>query len=58
VPFEQSEKMDEALTRAGKAHRFVVVPGADHQFSELKDRVTLLQETEAFLREHLPVVTH
>jgi dipeptidyl aminopeptidase/acylaminoacyl peptidase len=58
VPFEQSEKMDEALTRAGKAHRFVVVPGADHQFSELNDRVTLLQETEAFLREHLPVVTH
>jgi len=58
VPFEQSEKMDEALTRAGKAHGFVVVPGADHQFSALKDRVTLLQETEAFLGEHLPVVTH
>jgi hypothetical protein len=35
-----------------------VVAGADHQFSALKDRVTLLQETEAFLREHLPVVTH
>jgi dipeptidyl aminopeptidase/acylaminoacyl peptidase len=58
VPFEQSEKMDEALTRAGKAHRFVAVPGADHQFSDLKDRVTLLQETEAFLREHLPAATH
>ncbi len=57
VPFEQSEKMDQALTRAGKAHRFVVVAGADHQFSALKDRVTLLQETDAFLREHLPVVT-
>jgi dienelactone hydrolase len=58
VPFEQSEKMDEALNRAGKAHRFVVVPGADHQFSDLKDRVTLLRETEAFLGEHLPAVTH
>jgi dipeptidyl aminopeptidase/acylaminoacyl peptidase len=58
VPFEQSEKMDEALTRAGKAHRFVVVPGADHQFSDLKDRVTLLQEIEGFLGEHLPAVTH
>jgi dipeptidyl aminopeptidase/acylaminoacyl peptidase len=50
--------MDEALTRAGKVHRFVVVPGADHQFSDLKDRVTLLQEIEAFLGEHLPAVTH
>jgi dipeptidyl aminopeptidase/acylaminoacyl peptidase len=55
VPFEQSEVMDQALTRAHIAHRFVVVPGADHQFSEVKDRALLLKETEDFLREHLPV---
>jgi len=55
VPFQQSEGMDEALTHAGKPHRFVVVADADHQFSAVKDRLTLLQETDAFLREHLPV---
>jgi dienelactone hydrolase len=55
VPFQQSEEMDEALTHAGKTHRFVAVADADHQFSAVKDRLTLLQETDAFLREHLPV---
>jgi acetyl esterase/lipase len=55
VPFEQSETMDAALKRAGKPHRFVVVPDADHQFSAVKDRAVLLRETEAFLAEHLPV---
>jgi dipeptidyl aminopeptidase/acylaminoacyl peptidase len=54
VPFQQSEEMDEALTHAGKPHRFVAVADADHQFSAVKDRLTLLQETDAFLREHLP----
>jgi dipeptidyl aminopeptidase/acylaminoacyl peptidase len=57
VPFEQSEVMDQALTRAHIAHRFVPVPGADHQFSEVKDRALLLKEIETFLREHLPVTT-
>ena len=55
VPFQQSEEMDEALTHAGKAHRFIAVADADHQFSAVKDRLTLLQETDIFLREHLPV---
>jgi dienelactone hydrolase len=55
VPFEQSDAMDAALKHSGKAHRFVVVPDADHQFSDVKDRAVLLNETEAFLRENLPV---
>jgi dienelactone hydrolase len=55
VPFEQSEDMHSALKRAGKAHRFVAVPDADHQFSAEKDRVTMLREIEAFLAEHLGV---
>jgi dipeptidyl aminopeptidase/acylaminoacyl peptidase len=55
VPFEQSEVMDEALKHAQVPHRFAVVPDADHQFSVVKHRVILLQETEEFLREHLPV---
>lgn len=54
VPFEQSEVMDDALNHARIAHRFVVVPDADHQFSNVKDRAMLLQETEAFLHENLP----
>jgi len=54
VPFEQSDVMDRALTRAHTEHRFTVVPGADHQFSDVKDRATLLKETEDFLRRHLP----
>jgi dipeptidyl aminopeptidase/acylaminoacyl peptidase len=57
VPFEQSDTLDTALTRAGKPHRFVVVPGADHQFSDVKDRAVLLKETEAFLGEHLPAAS-
>jgi dipeptidyl aminopeptidase/acylaminoacyl peptidase len=55
VPLEQSEDMHSALKRAGKAHRFVAVPDADHQFSGEKDRVTMLREIEAFLAEHLGV---
>jgi dienelactone hydrolase len=54
VPFEQSQVMDDALKRARVAHRFTVVPGADHSFSDVKDRATLLKETEDFLHEHLP----
>ncbi len=57
VPFEQSETMDAAMSRVGKPHKFVVVPGADHQFSAVKDRATLLQEIEAFLGEHLPATS-
>jgi dipeptidyl aminopeptidase/acylaminoacyl peptidase len=53
VPFEQSEDMDRALTRAGKPHRFVVVPGGDHPLSAVKDRVILLREIQQFLGAHL-----
>jgi dipeptidyl aminopeptidase/acylaminoacyl peptidase len=55
VPFEQSEVMDQALTRAYIPHRFTVVPDADHPFSGVKDRATLLHAIETFLDEHLPV---
>ncbi len=54
VPFAQSEVMDAALKRAHVTHRFVIVPGADHSFSDVKDRALLLKETEDFLRENLP----
>ena len=53
VPLEQSEHMHSALKRAGKPHRFVAVPDADHPFSAEKHRVILLREIEAFLAEQL-----
>lgn len=53
VPFEQSDRMSSALKGAGKEHRFVVFPDADHQFSAEKDRATLLREIEGFLDSHL-----
>ena len=54
VPFEQSEVMDGALKQAHVAHRFTMLPGADHHSRDVKDRATLLKETEDFLHEHLP----
>jgi dipeptidyl aminopeptidase/acylaminoacyl peptidase len=54
VPIEQSEAMDSALTRAGKAHRLVRVRDADHSFSEMSDKVTMMQEIERFLAQYLP----
>ncbi len=53
VPFEQGEDMDRALTRAGKPHRFVVVPDGDHPLSAAKDRVILLREIQQFLGAQL-----
>ena len=52
-PFEQSKAMDAALSRAGKAHRFVVIPDGDHQFSSEAHRATMLREVEAFLEAQL-----
>ena len=54
VQIEQSEVMDRALTKAGKAHRFIKLRDADHQLSTVADRVTMLHAVEAFLAEHLP----
>jgi dipeptidyl aminopeptidase/acylaminoacyl peptidase len=53
VPFEHSQAMDSALTRAGKAHRLVAVHGADHQFSAEAARATVLREIEGFLRDNI-----
>ncbi len=53
VPFEQSEAMDRALTRAGKPHQMIRLPDGDHQFSAVNDRVTLLRAVEGFLGDHL-----
>jgi dipeptidyl aminopeptidase/acylaminoacyl peptidase len=50
---EQSQAMDRALTHAGKAHQFILIPGADHQMSRESDRTTLLTAIESFLATNL-----
>lgn len=53
VNVDQSAAMDKALTRAGKAHEYILIEGADHQMSRESDRTTLLTAIEKFLAPHL-----
>jgi dipeptidyl aminopeptidase/acylaminoacyl peptidase len=53
VPLAQSAAMDAALTKAGKAHQFVRLPGEDHWLSRGATRVRVLKELEAFLSSSL-----
>jgi dipeptidyl aminopeptidase/acylaminoacyl peptidase len=41
------------LKHAGKSHRFVTFPDADHSFSAEKSRAAMLREIEGFLAERL-----
>jgi dienelactone hydrolase len=50
----QGDAMDKALTRAGRDHRYVRIPGADHSLYRDSDRVTLLKEIDAFLARTNP----
>ncbi len=53
VTRRQSQVMDAALKQANKPHRFVLVHGADHSFTEESGRATLLREVEGFLASHI-----
>ncbi|HEV2286427.1 MAG TPA: prolyl oligopeptidase family serine peptidase, partial [Steroidobacteraceae bacterium] len=53
VNVEQSKAMDRALSKAGRAHQFILIEGADHQMSRESDRTTLLTAIEKFLGENL-----
>jgi dipeptidyl aminopeptidase/acylaminoacyl peptidase len=55
VPNEQSERMAAALTKAGKSVKVVRLPDEDHWLSRSDTRIQMLNEVEAFLREHLPL---
>ncbi|KPF74677.1 hypothetical protein IP88_07835 [alpha proteobacterium AAP81b] len=48
---EHAKKLDEALTRAGKPHRLVMFPGADHQIDDSNARARMLRESAAFLAD-------
>ncbi len=53
VPFNQSQAMASALSRAGKEHKFVKLEDGDHSLSSGEHRVTFLRELESFLAANL-----
>ena len=55
VQSHQGDAMDKALTKAGKVHRYVKLPGADHSLHKEADRALMLREVEAFLAKYAPV---
>jgi len=55
VQSHQGDAMDKALTKAGKVHRYVRLPGADHSLHKEADRALMLREVEAFLAKYAPV---
>ena len=54
MPVKQSREMADALKKAGKAVRYVEQPLGDHFMSREEDRVALLREVEAFLKQYNP----
>ena len=50
---EQSVELDQALTKAGKAHQFILQTGGDHYLSRASQRLQFFEAMDAFLREHL-----
>jgi dipeptidyl aminopeptidase/acylaminoacyl peptidase len=55
VPIRQSEIMNDRLRDAGKDVRFVRIRGENHYWNtwSRENRLTMLQETERFLAQHL-----
>jgi dipeptidyl aminopeptidase/acylaminoacyl peptidase len=53
VPFSQSERMHEALQKAGKDVEFVELDGDDHYLSFGETRTKALQATVKFINENL-----
>ncbi len=54
VPYEQSELMENALKRAGKAVEFVTLKHEDHWLSRSATRLQMLEATVAFLKKNNP----
>jgi dipeptidyl aminopeptidase/acylaminoacyl peptidase len=54
VPVEQSRLMARALRQAGKPVDLLELDGEDHWLSRSATRLTMLEETVAFLLEHNP----
>jgi dipeptidyl aminopeptidase/acylaminoacyl peptidase len=54
VRVEQSQRMAEALAKAGKPHELVVVADESHYFTRGTNRTRMLEKIEAFLATNLP----
>jgi dipeptidyl aminopeptidase/acylaminoacyl peptidase len=54
VPFDQSERMADALKGAGKPHQLVVLKGEDHWLSRAETRLQMLESAVAFVQKHNP----
>lgn len=54
VPVDQSERLHDALTRAGKEHAFVVYPGEDHTMRDPANEADFLGRVGKFLDAHNP----
>ncbi len=50
VRYDQSVRMDRALTAAGVKHQFVTYEGLDHQLEDSAKRADLLRESDAFFK--------
>jgi dipeptidyl aminopeptidase/acylaminoacyl peptidase len=54
VPYEQSDRMADALKRAGKHVDFVTLKHEDHWLSRSETRLQMLEATVAFLKANNP----
>jgi dipeptidyl aminopeptidase/acylaminoacyl peptidase len=54
VDIEQSEKMSEALEKAGVDHEFLILDGARHSGWGLRTTAIYIRGLEAFFAEHIP----
>ncbi len=54
VLYRQSQKMADALKRAGKPVEFVTLPGEDHWLSRSETRLAMLKAAMAFMEKHNP----
>ena len=53
VPIDQSNRMEKALTAAGKTVKYVKVEDEGHNFSKPRSRLILFREMETFLGAHI-----
>jgi dipeptidyl aminopeptidase/acylaminoacyl peptidase len=54
VPYDQSQRMERALKKAGKEVRFVTLKGEDHWLSRSETRLEMLKATTDFLKSCNP----
>lgn len=50
VRYDQSVRMDRALTAAGVKHKFVTYEGLDHRLDDAEKRAELLRESDVFFK--------